>query len=98
MNDQFVELKNVSLQYGRDASSLALSGLNIQVKKGEFVVVVGPSGCGKSSLMKLVTGLQPLTKEAIQVGDKLVKDSLNCPSRNVKPLLSLSWTKSMLQR
>jgi ABC-type sugar transport system ATPase subunit len=98
MNDQFVELKNVSLQYVRDASSLALSGLNIQVKKGEFVVVVGPSGCGKSSLMKLVTGLQPVTKGAIQVGDKLVKDSLNCPSRNVKPLLSLSWTKSMLQR
>jgi ABC-type sugar transport system ATPase subunit len=90
MNDQFVQLKNVSLQYVRDASSLALSGLNIQVKKGEFVVVVGPSGCGKSSLMKLVTGLQPVTKGAIQVGDKLVKDSLNCPSRNVKPLLSLS--------
>ena len=98
MNDQFVELKNVSLQYGRDASSLALSGLNIQVKKGEFVVVVGPSGCGKSSLMKLVTGLQPVTKGAIHVGGKLVKDPLNCPSRNVKPLLSLSWTKSMLQR
>jgi NitT/TauT family transport system ATP-binding protein len=77
MNDQFVELKNVSLQYGRDASSLALSGLNIQVKKGEFVVVVGPSGCGKSSLMKLVTGLQPVTKGAIHVGGKLVKDPLN---------------------
>jgi energy-coupling factor transporter ATP-binding protein EcfA2 len=42
MNDQFVELKNVSLQYGRDASSLALSSLNIQVKKGEFVVVNPP--------------------------------------------------------
>jgi len=77
MNDQFVELNNVSLQYGRDASSLALSGLNIRVKKGEFVVVVGPSGCGKSSLMKLVTGLQPVTKGAIHVGGKLVKDPLN---------------------
>ncbi|MEI7562037.1 MAG: ATP-binding cassette domain-containing protein [Actinomycetes bacterium] len=71
MNDQFVELKNVSLQYGRDASSLALSSLNIQVKKGEFVVVVGPFGCGKSSLRKLVTGLHSVTKEAIQVGKKL---------------------------
>ena len=98
MNDQFVELKNVSLQYGRDASSLALSGLNIQVKKEKVVVVVSHFGCDKSSLMKLVTALHPVTKEAIQVGDKLVKDSLNCPSRNVKPLLSLSWTKSMLQR
>jgi|GEM_PF-6580344 len=88
MNDQFVELKNTSLQYIRYASLLALSGLNIQVKKSEFIVVVGPSGCGKSSLMKLVTGQQPVTKGAIHVGDKLVKDSLNCPSRNAKPLLS----------
>ncbi len=77
MINQFVTLENVSLKYGKDNSSLALEGLNITVTQGEFVAVVGPSGCGKSSLMKIVTGLQPVTKGLIRVGGNLVKEPLN---------------------
>jgi NitT/TauT family transport system ATP-binding protein len=73
----YVEIKNVALKYGQDSSSLALDSLNISVHQGEFVAVVGPSGCGKSSLMKLVTGLQPVTNGSIVVGSQVVKSPLN---------------------
>ncbi len=54
----FVELRDIQLTYGGVAdSTLALDGLTMGVKKGEFAAVVGPSGCGKSTLMKLATGL-----------------------------------------
>jgi NitT/TauT family transport system ATP-binding protein len=53
-----VDVRNVSLIYGAgDKRTLAVEGLDLQVKRGEFVAVVGPSGSGKSTLMKLVTGL-----------------------------------------
>ncbi|WP_404406812.1 ABC transporter ATP-binding protein [Pelagibacterium halotolerans] len=45
------------MRYGGPGGTLAVSGLNMRVKRGEFAAVVGPSGCGKSTLMKLVTGL-----------------------------------------
>ncbi|MBO6759026.1 MAG: ABC transporter ATP-binding protein [Roseibium sp.] len=54
----FVELRDVRLAYGPGGSgTLALDGLTMTVKRGEFAAVVGPSGCGKSTLMKLATGL-----------------------------------------
>lgn len=54
----FVELRDVQLTYGGTSDgTLALDGLSMTVKKGEFAAVVGPSGCGKSTLMKLATGL-----------------------------------------
>ncbi|WP_439652035.1 ABC transporter ATP-binding protein [Pelagibacterium xiamenense] len=45
------------MRYGGPGGTLAVSGLNMTVRRGEFAAVVGPSGCGKSTLMKLVTGL-----------------------------------------
>ena len=37
-----------------DVETFALSGVDIQVKKGEFVAIMGPSGCGKSTLLNIV--------------------------------------------
>ncbi|HEV8386673.1 MAG TPA: ABC transporter ATP-binding protein [Nitrososphaera sp.] len=34
-----------------------LNGINLKVKKGEFITVVGPSGCGKSTLLNIISGL-----------------------------------------
>lgn len=47
-----IRMKNVSKIYPN--GTMALSGLNIHVEKGEFLFVVGPSGAGKSTLFKLV--------------------------------------------
>lgn len=54
---KLVEIQGVDMRYGGEDGTLAVSGLDMSVNKGEFAAVVGPSGCGKSTLMKLVTGL-----------------------------------------
>jgi putative ABC transport system ATP-binding protein len=44
--------------YKRDnVEVVALRGLNISVKRGEFVMIIGPSGCGKTSLLNLISGI-----------------------------------------
>lgn len=57
MGASLVTIDNVDMRYGGADGTLAVSGLNMVVERGEFAAVVGPSGCGKSTLMKLVTGL-----------------------------------------
>ena len=39
----------------------AIHGIDLEIKDGEFVVVVGPSGCGKSTLLRMVAGLETIT-------------------------------------
>lgn len=48
-----IEYKNVSTIY--DDSFMAINGLNLEIKDGEFVSLVGPSGAGKSTLLRLLT-------------------------------------------
>ena len=63
----FVDIYDVSLQYGGADGTLALSGLSMKVHQGEFIAVVGPSGCGKSTLMKLLSGLWPASDGTVIV-------------------------------
>ncbi len=51
-----------------------IRGVNLDVKKGEFVVFVGPSGCGKSTLLRMIAGLEDVTAGEIVIGGKPVKD------------------------
>ncbi len=51
-----------------------IRGVNLDVKKGEFVVFVGPSGCGKSTLLRMIAGLEDVTAGEIIIGGKPVKD------------------------
>ncbi len=52
MSDDAVVLDGVSLWYFTpEQQTLALSGINLRVRRSEFVAVVGQSGCGKSTLL-----------------------------------------------
>lgn len=64
-----VDLINVGKQY---ANQIILEHININVEKGEFVVVVGPSGCGKSTLLRLVAGLDTLSGGKILINNQCV--------------------------
>ncbi|WP_415226608.1 ABC transporter ATP-binding protein [Psychromonas sp.] len=51
-------LKNIKKSYGKTE---VLSGIDLDIKLGEFVVFVGPSGCGKSTLLRMIAGLEDIT-------------------------------------
>lgn len=55
MSQPLLKLKNVSKTYQMNGHSLqALSNINLQINKNDFVVIIGPSGSGKSTLMHLL--------------------------------------------
>ncbi|RFB85272.1 sugar ABC transporter ATP-binding protein [Rhizobium leguminosarum bv. trifolii] len=51
-----------------------LHGVDIDIRDGEFVVLVGPSGCGKSTLLRMVAGLESITGGTISIGGKVVNN------------------------
>ncbi|MED3795995.1 ABC transporter ATP-binding protein [Lysinibacillus capsici] len=63
---------NVSKQY--DNNQIAVKALNVEIKKGEFFVIIGPSGCGKTTLLKMINRLIPLTAGTIWINDKRISD------------------------
>ena len=52
----------------------AIDGLSLEVKDGEFMVLVGPSGCGKSTALRSIAGLEEISSGTITIGDRVVND------------------------
>jgi len=52
----------------------ALRGIDLEVKNGEFVVLVGPSGCGKSTLLRSIAGLEEVSGGTISIDGEVVND------------------------
>jgi len=52
----------------------ALDDLKLEVKEGEFIVLVGPSGCGKSTALRSIAGLEEITGGTISIGGRVVND------------------------
>lgn len=65
-----VTLKAITKSY--DGKNQVIQPLDIEIKDGEFMVMVGPSGCGKSTLLRMVAGLERVTSGSIEVGGKEV--------------------------
>ena len=58
---------------GKQDGILALDGINLEVKAGEFVLLLGPSGCGKSTLLNVVAGfLKPTSGQVLHEGQPVV--------------------------
>ena len=71
-----VELKNVSFRYGseerQDDDENSLSGIDLTIHDGEFVLLTGPSGCGKTTILRLINGLIPHFYSGIACGEVLI--------------------------
>ncbi len=68
-----IELQNVTKVYGiGEAATTALDGINLTVKKGEFVAIMGPSGSGKSTLMNIIGLLDRPTSGTYHLVDENV--------------------------
>jgi multiple sugar transport system ATP-binding protein len=67
-----VSLKNLFKIYPGDVT--AVSDVNLEINNAEFIVLVGPSGCGKSTTLRMIAGLEEISKGTISIGDRVVND------------------------
>ena len=67
-----VELRNVSKIYAR--GQRAVDHVSLDVKDGEFLVLVGPSGCGKSTLLRMIAGLEEVSEGEVRIGERVVNE------------------------
>lgn len=67
--DPSIEIKNLHLSFG---SVEVLKDLNLEIGKGEFLVLLGSSGCGKSTLLNCIAGLLDVTDGQIHIGGRNV--------------------------
>ena len=86
-----LDFADVQLTYPN--GTIALSGVDLTVNRGEFVTVVGPSGCGKSTLLRIASGLESATEGSAQVRTDGVgyvfQDATLLPWRNVQANVEL---------
>jgi multiple sugar transport system ATP-binding protein len=64
-------LKDVVKKFG---AQTAVKGVNLQVRDGEFLIMVGPSGCGKTTTLNMISGLERPTSGEIAIGGRVVND------------------------
>lgn len=67
-----VSLKNVKKIY--DNKVTAVHDFNLEIADKEFIVLVGPSGCGKSTTLRMIAGLEEISKGELYIGDTLSND------------------------
>lgn len=69
---RYLDIENVVKSY--DKKETIIKKINLNVKKGEFLVVVGPSGCGKSTLLRMIAGLEDVTDGFIKIEGKIINN------------------------
>jgi NitT/TauT family transport system ATP-binding protein len=95
--DTLLDFTNVEMTFPN--GTVALQGVDLTVKRGEFVTVVGPSGCGKSTLLRIASGLETASDGTAELNTSRIgyvfQDATLLPWRtvqaNVELLAELQW-------
>jgi multiple sugar transport system ATP-binding protein len=66
-----IEFRNVSKNFG---GTLVVDDLSLEIRDGEFVVLLGPSGCGKTTTLRMLAGLESVSSGDIFIGGERVND------------------------
>lgn len=64
-----LELRSVGKSY---QNQQVLQDINLQVRPGEFIILIGPSGCGKSTLLRMIAGLEDITEGDLLMNGEVV--------------------------
>ncbi|MBM3816490.1 MAG: ABC transporter ATP-binding protein [Actinomycetota bacterium] len=67
-----VKFENVDKVF--DNGVKAVAGLSLDIRDGEFLVLVGPSGCGKTTALRMVAGLEAISAGTVAIGGTVVND------------------------
>lgn len=71
-NENIIELVNLSRQF--EDGVVAVNGVNLKIKKGEFVTFLGPSGCGKTTTLRMISGFdKPSSGKILLNGEDISK-------------------------
>ncbi len=68
-----INLKGLRKSFG---SVEVIHGIDLEIRKGEFMVFVGPSGCGKSTLLRLIAGLEEISEGDLEFDEKRVNNDV----------------------
>jgi multiple sugar transport system ATP-binding protein len=66
-----VQLQGIYKRYGEIET---IHGVDLEIRDGEFLVLVGPSGCGKSTLLRMIAGLEDITDGTLRIADRKVNE------------------------
>ena len=66
-----VETRAIRKEFG---DHTAVDGVDLQIREGEFLVLLGPSGCGKTTLLRMIAGLEKQTSGDVMIGGQVVND------------------------
>ena len=66
-----LKIENISKKYG---ALDILKNIDLNIKDGEFLVLVGPSGCGKSTTLRIIAGLEESSEGTVYIGNEIVND------------------------
>ncbi len=67
-----ITLKDVTKRYPDGTE--AVKKMSLDIKDGEFMILVGPSGCGKSTALRMIAGLEDISEGEMRIGDKVVNN------------------------
>ena len=71
----FLEIKNIKKNFGEGESRVeVLKGIDIEIEKGEFCVLLGPSGSGKSTLLNIIGGIDAADEGYISINGEKTAD------------------------
>lgn len=66
-----ISFKNVSKSFGKTE---VVKNLDLDIKKGERLILLGPSGCGKSTILRMISGLESVSSGELYLNDVLAND------------------------
>lgn len=95
--ENIVEIKNIGMNYQSPNGEIpAITDINLDIVKGEFICIVGPSGCGKSTLLSIIAGLLKPSSGSVVINNSCIDGSSNQVGYMLQKDYLLEW-RTILQ-